>query len=108
MSKHTDTPHNKLVGADTEYYSRWSISVTPHIKATSFGSITIRDSLIGHDVVIRLSGDVRRTFLEFFKGEGHTVVSGSTLVPDKAPTLLFVNAGMVQFKNVFVGAEKRP
>ena len=55
-----------------------------------------------------LAGDVRRTFLEFFKGEGHTVVSGSTLVPDKAPTLLFVNAGMVQFKNVFVGAEKRP
>jgi len=55
-----------------------------------------------------LAGDVRRTFLEFFKGEGHTVVSGSSLVPDKAPTLLFVNAGMVQFKNVFVGAEKRP
>ncbi len=55
-----------------------------------------------------LAGDIRRTFLEFFKEQGHTIVSSSSLVPDKDPTLLFVNAGMVQFKNVFVGAEKRP
>ncbi len=54
-----------------------------------------------------LAGDIRRTFLEFFKEQGHTIVSSSSLVPDKDPTLLFVNAGMVQFKNVFVGAEKR-
>src|SRR5512135_1434006 len=55
-----------------------------------------------------LASDIRRTFLEFFKEQGHTIVSSSSLVPDKDPTLLFVNAGMVQFKNVFVGAEKRP
>jgi Alanyl-tRNA synthetase len=45
-----------------------------------------------------LAGDIRRTFLEFFKEQGHTIVSSSSLVPDKDPTLLFVNAGMVQFK----------
>ena len=54
-----------------------------------------------------LASDIRRTFLEFFRGEDHTIVPSSSLVPDKDPTLLFVNAGMVQFKNVFVGAEKR-
>ena len=53
------------------------------------------------------ASDIRRTFLEFFREQGHSVVSSSSLVPDKDPTLLFVNAGMVQFKNVFVGAEKR-
>jgi alanyl-tRNA synthetase len=55
-----------------------------------------------------LASDIRRTFLEFFGGEDHTIVPSSSLQPDKDPTLLFVNAGMVQFKNVFVGAEKRP
>ena len=54
------------------------------------------------------ASDIRRTFLDYFKEKGHTIVASSSLVPDKDPTLLFVNAGMVQFKNVFVGAEKRP
>ena len=55
-----------------------------------------------------LSKDIRRGFLDFFAGQGHTPVSSSSLVPEKDPTLLFTNAGMVQFKNVFTGAEKRP
>jgi alanyl-tRNA synthetase len=55
-----------------------------------------------------LSKDIRRGFLDFFAGHGHTAVSSSSLVPEKDPTLLFTNAGMVQFKNVFTGAEKRP
>src|SRR5471032_368257 len=52
--------------------------------------------------------DVRSTFLEFFAREGHQPVASSPLVPRNDPTLLFTNAGMVQFKNVFTGAEKRP
>jgi len=54
------------------------------------------------------SKDIRNKFLGFFADNGHTVVSSSSLVPEKDPSLLFTNAGMVQFKNVFLGAEKRP
>src|ERR1700753_274045 len=52
--------------------------------------------------------DVRKTFLDFFQDRQHSVVPSSALVPRNDPTLLFTNAGMVQFKNVFTGAEKRP
>ena len=54
------------------------------------------------------AADVRRTFLEFFKQRGHEVVASSSLVPANDPTLLFTNAGMNQFKDVFTGAEARP
>jgi alanyl-tRNA synthetase len=52
--------------------------------------------------------DIRRTFLEYFRRNGHEVVPSSPLVPRNDPTLMFTNAGMVQFKNVFTGLEKRP
>ncbi len=55
-----------------------------------------------------LSKETRKQFLEFFAGHGHTIVPSSSLVPEKDPSLLFVNAGMVQFKNVFLGLDKRP
>ncbi len=55
-----------------------------------------------------LSKETRKSFLEYFAARGHTIVPSSSLVPEKDPTLLFVNAGMVQFKNVFLGLEKRP
>jgi alanyl-tRNA synthetase len=51
---------------------------------------------------------IRTTFLDFFKSRGHEVVASSPLVPRNDPTLMFANSGMVQFKNVFTGAEKRP
>ena len=51
--------------------------------------------------------DIRSSFLNFFRERGHEVVRASSLVPDNDPTLLFTNAGMVQFKNVFLGLESR-
>ncbi len=51
--------------------------------------------------------DIRSTFLDYFARHGHEVVASSPLVPRNDPTLMFTNAGMVQFKNVFTGAEKR-
>jgi alanyl-tRNA synthetase len=52
--------------------------------------------------------EIRRKFLDYFAAHGHTVVPSSPLVPRNDPTLMFTNAGMVQFKNVFTGLEKRP
>jgi alanyl-tRNA synthetase len=54
------------------------------------------------------SNDIRATFLDFFTRHGHQPVASSPLVPRNDPTLLFTNAGMVQFKNVFTGQERRP
>ena len=51
--------------------------------------------------------DIRSSFLGFFEKSGHTAVASSPLVPRNDPTLMFTNAGMVQFKNVFTGVEKR-
>ncbi|MBA4261003.1 MAG: alanine--tRNA ligase [Comamonadaceae bacterium] len=52
--------------------------------------------------------DIRKTFLDFFASKGHTVVASSPLVPGNDPTLMFTNSGMVQFKDVFLGTDKRP
>jgi alanyl-tRNA synthetase len=51
--------------------------------------------------------DIRKTFLDFFASKGHTVVESSPLVPGNDPTLMFTNSGMVQFKDVFLGTDKR-
>ena len=60
------------------------------------------------DRIMASVSDIRRTFLEYFRKNGHEVVASSPLVPRNDPTLMFTNAGMVQFKNVFTGLEKRP
>src|SRR3979411_1082580 len=54
------------------------------------------------------SNDIRATFLEYFRSTGNEVVPRSSLVPRNDPTLMFANSGMVQFKNVFTGQERRP
>src|ERR671919_2983336 len=54
------------------------------------------------------SNEIGSSFLEYFRSKGHTIVPSSPLVPANDPTLLFVNSGMVQFKDVFLGKEKRP
>jgi alanyl-tRNA synthetase len=53
------------------------------------------------------SAEIRSSFLEYFKSKGHAIVASSSLVPANDPTLLFVNSGMVQFKDVFLGKDKR-
>ena len=80
-----------------------SKSVPPEQKAI-FG-------LPGHNSDwMNMSGvnEIRSTFLDYFKANGHEIVPSSPLVPRNDPTLMFTNAGMVQFKNVFTGVEKRP
>ena len=53
------------------------------------------------------SNQIRSTFLNYFKKNGHEVIHSSSLVPDNDPTLMFANSGMVQFKNIFTGKETR-
>src|SRR3990167_5683440 len=53
------------------------------------------------------SNEIRASFLEYFKSKGHAVVASSPLVPASDPTLLFTNSGMVQFKDAFLGKERR-
>ena len=53
------------------------------------------------------SSDIRKKFINFFDKKLHSTVGSSGLIPKNDPTLLFTNAGMVQFKNVFLGSEKR-
>jgi len=54
------------------------------------------------------SNEIRKSFLNFFENKGHKVVKSASIIPETDPTLLFVNAGMVPFKNVFLGLEERP
>src|SRR5258708_10285297 len=67
-----------------------------------------RDACGGFDMKALDSNQTRRAFLDFFVRNGHTEVPSSSLVPGSDPTLLFTNAGMVPFKDTFLGLETRP
>ncbi len=75
---------------------RWQIFTTPSIV-----------NLTGFVYNVMKGNEIRSRFLKYFKDRGHTIVDSSSLVPKDDPTLLFVNAGMVQFKTVFMGEEKK-
>lgn len=60
------------------------------------------------NLTFRSSNDIRSQFLDYFHEHGHSIVPSSSLIPGNDPTLLFTNAGMVQFKDVFLGTEARP
>ena len=57
---------------------------------------------------MRTANQIRQEFLDFFAARGHTVVPSASLIPEDDPTLLFTNAGMNQFKDVFLGTGTRP
>ena len=77
-----------------------------HIRAALGADFDPDDRHLEQALIIMSAADVRRAFLEFFRERGHTVVPSSSLVPGNDPTLLFTNAGMVQFKDVFLGKEQ--
>src|SRR5580693_6545348 len=62
----------------------------------------------GQNLSMQTTNDIRSAFVDCFTRHDHEIVPSSPLVPRNDPTLLFTNAGMVQFKNVFTGQEKRP
>ena len=74
------------------------------------GGLALRDLTNAHTMSTPTFSvaDIRKTFLDFFAAKGHTVVASSPLVPGNDPTLMFTNSGMVQFKDVFLGTDKRP
>src|SRR5688500_18635338 len=85
-------PHPRRIGPSIRHRLRWSRCRWRLSESDPMASVN----------------DIRRAFLDFYKKNGHEVVPSSPLVPRNDPTLMFTNAGMVQFKNVFTGQETRP
>src|SRR5688572_13108689 len=81
---------------------RWRARASPARCASSASVPEVKSKAIVK------SSDIRAGFLEYFRSKGHSILPSSSLVPVNDPTLLFVNSGMVQFKDVFLGKDKRP
>jgi alanyl-tRNA synthetase len=85
--------------------------ITPHVPQKNLASLKPRnDAKIAQNSIQTLvmnSSEIRQRFLDYFARNGHQIVASSPLVPGNDPTLLFTNAGMVQFKDVFLGQDKR-
>src|SRR5690606_8763050 len=85
------------------------IAITPAIEGVSdFPRRLLPPFSCERAFAMQSVNDIRSSFLGFFEKNGHRAVAASPLVPRNDPTLMFVNSGMVQFKNVFTGVEKRP
>ena len=78
-----------------------------HIACGDNGRLTFSRAIDMTQAHAMSVADIRKTFLDFFASKGHTVVASSPLVPGNDPTLMFTNSGMVQFKDVFLGSDKR-
>ncbi|ABI62268.1 Alanyl-tRNA synthetase [Granulibacter bethesdensis CGDNIH1] len=89
---------------DLPVWATWRVH--PFIRLMPLLADALHDQVL--DRRMATSNDIRATFLNYFARNGHEVVDSSPLVPRNDPTLLFVNSGMVQFKNVFTGQERRP
>src|SRR5579864_1189267 len=79
---------------------------TPPPKTRFERARALKNALLPQGSVMTGVNEIRSQFLEFFEREGHRIVPSSSLVPRNDPTLMFTNAGMNQFKNIFTGAEK--
>ena len=78
-----------------------------HIACGDNGRLTFSRAIDMTQAHAMSVADIRKSFLDFFASKGHTVVASSPLVPGNDPTLMFTNSGMVQFKDVFLGSDKR-
>src|SRR5690554_5089462 len=87
---------------------RWTVADLARYKASHIPSPGCRPVTPISGATMTTLNDIRSTFLDYFEKHDHTQVESSPLVPRNDPTLMFTNAGMVQFKNVFTGVEKRP
>src|SRR5262249_851967 len=85
----------------------WTGRIRPHSGRRTIPGSPARPPKRPGTRTMQPANDIRRTFLDYFAANDHAVVPSSPLVPRNDPTLMFTNAGMVQFKNVFTGAEKR-
>lgn len=79
----------------------------PHPKPLTF-VLSAHPAAMSTDNFYKTSAQIRQAFLDYFAQKGHQVVKSAPLIPQNDPTLMFVNAGMVQFKDVFTGKDKRP
>jgi alanyl-tRNA synthetase len=112
-------PRLAIGRADLSACGKFALSAACVISHAAFAGVSVynaRPSRVHNDLCYPANGSLpmmnssqlRQAFLDYFQSQGHAVVASSPLIPGNDPTLLFTNAGMVQFKDVFLGQDKRP